>query len=46
MNISPDNLWVMLYRARTKLRQHLELMWFDKTEQEKKEDGKLSIAQK
>ena len=46
MNISPDNLWVMLYRARTQLRQHLELMWFDKTEQEKKEDGKLSIAQK
>ena len=46
MNISSDNLWVMLYRARMKLRQHLELMWFDKTEQEKKEDGKLSIAQK
>ncbi len=45
MNISPDNLWVMLYRARTQLRQHLELMWFDKTEQEKKEDGKLSLAQ-
>jgi RNA polymerase sigma-70 factor (ECF subfamily) len=45
MDISPNNLWVMLYRARTQLRRHLELMWFDKTEQEKKEDGKLSLAQ-
>ena len=31
MNISPNNLWVMLYRARMQLRGHLELMWFDKT---------------
>ena len=45
MNISPNNLWVMLYRARTHLRRQLELMWFDKTEQEKKEAGKLALAQ-
>lgn len=45
MNISPNNLWVMLYRARTQLRRHLELMWFDKTEMEKKEDRKFSLAQ-
>jgi RNA polymerase sigma-70 factor (ECF subfamily) len=45
MNISPNNLWVMLYRARMQLRRHLELMWFDKTELKKTEDRKLSLAQ-
>lgn len=36
LDISRNNLWVMLYRARMKLRRHLELSWFGKTEQEKK----------
>ncbi|MCK4815245.1 hypothetical protein KA005_05710, partial [bacterium] len=44
LDISRNNLWVMLYRARMKLRRHLELNWFGKTEQEKKgvDDIKLS----
>ncbi|UCD30959.1 MAG: sigma-70 family RNA polymerase sigma factor [Desulfobacterales bacterium] len=45
INISPNNLWVMLYRARSQLRRHLEVLWFDKTGQEKERDGKLSLAQ-
>lgn len=44
MDISLNNLWVMLYRARTQLRQHLELMWFGKKEQGKKADGTLSLS--
>ena len=35
MHISANNLWVMLYRARTLLRQHLEHMWFGNDELEK-----------
>ncbi|OEU66000.1 MAG: hypothetical protein BBJ57_10185 [Desulfobacterales bacterium PC51MH44] len=43
MSISPNNLWVMLYRARMHLRNQLELIWLDKTEKErKKSHGKLS----
>ncbi len=34
MNISANNLWVMLYRARMHLRSHLEEMWFDGAGQE------------
>ncbi len=30
MNISANNLWVMLYRARMQLRQCLDLTWFER----------------
>jgi RNA polymerase sigma-70 factor (ECF subfamily) len=32
MNISATNSWVMLYRARARLRRCLEISWFDQTE--------------
>lgn len=31
LDVTPSNLWVMLHRARTKLRRCLEINWFDKT---------------
>lgn len=32
LNLSPNNLWVMLHRARLKLRSLLEIHWFQNTE--------------
>uniref|UniRef100_UPI00286D6862 sigma-70 family RNA polymerase sigma factor n=1 Tax=Roseateles sp. TaxID=1971397 RepID=UPI00286D6862 len=32
LNISPSNLWVMLHRARLRLRECLQLNWFDAQE--------------
>ena len=44
MNISPNNLWVMLYRARLHLRRQLELVWSGETKQQaKSNDGKPAI---
>jgi len=34
LNISPNNLWVMLHRARMALRECLEINWFKKPQQE------------
>ena len=31
LGVTPSNLWVMLHRARTKLRRCLELNWFEAT---------------
>ena len=31
LNLSEDNLWVMLHRARMALRECLEIHWFDRT---------------
>ena len=28
LNITPNNLWVLLHRSRSKLRQLLEVNWF------------------
>ena len=44
MSISPNNLYVMLYRARLHLRRQLELVWFDETKQQARcNDGKSAI---
>ena len=32
LSISPNNLWVMLHRARMGLRECLEINWFDKVQ--------------
>jgi RNA polymerase sigma-70 factor (ECF subfamily) len=37
LNISPNNLWVMLHRARLALRRCLELNWFGSDREEKGE---------
>jgi DNA-directed RNA polymerase specialized sigma24 family protein len=34
LNISPNNLWVMLHRARMALRECLEMNWFKDPQQE------------
>jgi RNA polymerase sigma-70 factor, ECF subfamily len=34
LNISPNNLWVMLHRARMALRECLEMNWFKEPQQE------------
>jgi RNA polymerase sigma-70 factor (ECF subfamily) len=34
LNISPNNLWVMLHRARMALRECLEMNWFKESQQE------------
>jgi RNA polymerase sigma-70 factor (ECF subfamily) len=35
LNISPNNLWVMLHRARMALRECLEMNWFKEPQQER-----------
>ncbi|HEY3580683.1 MAG TPA: hypothetical protein VGK82_09065 [Pyrinomonadaceae bacterium] len=30
LSVSPNNLWVLLHRSRTKLRQLLEANWFSR----------------
>ena len=35
LNISPNNLWVMLHRARMALRECLEMNWFKDPQQER-----------
>jgi RNA polymerase sigma-70 factor (ECF subfamily) len=34
LNISPNNLWVMLHRARMALRRCLEMNWFGRDEKD------------
>jgi RNA polymerase sigma-70 factor (ECF subfamily) len=34
LNISPNNLWVMLHRARMALRECLEINWFKEPQPE------------
>jgi len=44
MGISPNNLYVMLYRARLLLRRQLELVWFGEAKQQAKgNDGKPAV---
>jgi DNA-directed RNA polymerase specialized sigma24 family protein len=35
LNISPNNLWVMLHRARMALRECLEINWFKEPQPER-----------
>lgn len=39
LNISPNNYWVMLHRARLQLRREIELRWFGKAEKTLKPSG-------
>lgn len=44
LNLSPNNLWVMLHRARLQLRQALENRWFGKKKETFRQTGEFVFA--
>lgn len=44
MNLSPNNLWVMLHRARLQLRQSLQNRWFGRRQKKFVRTGELIFA--